>query len=81
MQEGAGSIHGQKAKILYASPQKKNKHKKNKQTNKKTQNIKQKQYCNKFNNNFENGRLPKKKKKTHTYTKKTLNNRLFSPQS
>ena len=69
MQEGAGSIHGQKAKILYASPQKKNKHKKNKQTNKKTQNIKQKQYCNKFNNNFENGRLPKKKKNTHTQKK------------
>ena len=56
-------------------------HKKTKtKTKTKTQNIKQKQYCNKFNNNFDNGRL-QKKKKTHTYTKKTLNNRLFSPQS
>ena len=40
--EGAGSIPGQGAKILHASGLKK-------------QNIKQKQYCNKFNKEFKNG--------------------------
>ena len=40
--EGAGSIPGQGAKIPYASRPK-------------NQNIKQKQYCNKFNKHFKNG--------------------------
>ena len=39
---GAGSIPGQGAKIPYASGTEK-------------QNIKQKQYCNKFNKDFKNG--------------------------
>ena len=41
--EGMGSIPDGGAKILYASGPKKK------------QNIKQKQYCNKFNNDFKNG--------------------------
>ena len=40
--EGAGSIPGQGAKITYASWSK-------------CQNIKQKQYCSKFNKDFKNG--------------------------
>ena len=40
--EGESSIPGQGAKILYASQPK-------------NQNIKQKQYCNKFNKDFKNG--------------------------
>ena len=40
--EGAGSIPGQEAKIPHASQPK-------------NQNIKQKQYCNKFNKDFKNG--------------------------
>ena len=42
--EGVGSIPDGGAKILYASGPKK----------KKKQNIKQKQYCNKFNKDFKN---------------------------
>ena len=45
-----GSIPGQGAKILHASQPK-------------NQNIKEKQYCNKFNEDFKNGPHPKKKKK------------------
>ena len=47
--EGAGLIPGQGAKIPRASWPK-------------NQNIKQKQYCNKFNKDFKNGPHPKKKK-------------------
>ena len=47
---GTGSIPGQEAKIPHASQPK-------------NQNIKQKQYCNKFNKDFKNGPHPKKKKK------------------
>ena len=46
---GAGSNPGQGAKIPHAWRPKK-------------QNIKQKQYCNKFNNDFKNGPHQKKKK-------------------
>ena len=42
---GAGSIPGQRAKILHASWPKK-------------QNTEQKQYCNKFNKNFKMGEIP-----------------------
>jgi len=45
--EGAGSIPGQGAKVAYASWSK-------------CQNIKQKQYCSKFNKDFKNGPPPKK---------------------
>ena len=45
---GAGSIPGQGAKIPRASGPK-------------TQNIKQRQYCNKFNKDFKNGPYQKKK--------------------
>ena len=48
MQGGAGSILGWGAKISPASWSKK-------------QDIKQKQYCNKFNKDFKNGPLKKKK--------------------
>ena len=44
---GAGSIPGWRAKIPHASRPK-------------NQNIKQKQYCNKFNKNFKNGPHQKK---------------------
>ena len=54
---GAGSIPGQGAKIPHASGPKKPK------------NIKQKQYCNKFNKDFKNG--PHQKKKS-LKKKKTL---------
>ena len=47
---GAGSIPGQGAKIPHALWPK-------------NQNIKQKQYCNKFNKDFKNGPHQKKKKK------------------
>ena len=47
---GAGSISGQGAKIPHASWPK-------------NQNIKRKQYCNKFNKDFKNGPHQKKKKK------------------
>ena len=47
--DDAGSVHGQRAKVTYSSGQK-------------TQNIKQKQYCNKFNKDFKNGPHQKKKK-------------------
>ena len=47
---GAGLIPGQGAKIPYASRPK-------------SQNIKQKEYCNKFNKDFKNGPHQKKKKK------------------
>ena len=46
---GAGSIPGQGAKIPHASRPK-------------YQNIKQKQYCNKFSKDFKNGPHQKKKK-------------------
>ena len=46
---GAGSIPGGEAKIPHASQPK-------------NQNIKQKQYCNKFSKDFKNGPHPKKKK-------------------
>ena len=56
---GAGSIPGRGAKILHASLPK-------------NQNIKQKQYCNKFNKNFKNGphqkNLKKKKEKNLLYS-------------
>ena len=45
---GAGSIPGRGAKIPHASQPK-------------NQNIKQKQYCNKFNKDFKNGPHQKKK--------------------
>ena len=48
--EGAGSIPGQGAKIPHAQRPK-------------NQNIKQKQYCNKFNKDFKNGPHQKKLKK------------------
>jgi len=45
----------------------------------KTQNIKQKQYCNKFNNSFENGRHQKnKKQKTHIH-KKNFKQQIIQP--
>ena len=47
MQGGVGSIPGQGAKIPHASGPK-------------NQNIKQKQYCNKFNKDFKNGLHQKK---------------------
>ena len=47
---GAGSIPGQGAKIPHALGPKK-------------QNIKQKQYCNKFNKDFKNGPHQKRKRK------------------
>ena len=47
---GAGSIPGRRTKIARASWPK-------------NQNIKQKQYCNKFNKDFKNGPHQKKKKK------------------
>ena len=47
-QGGAGSIPGQGAKITHASQPK-------------TQNIKQKQYCNKFNKDFKKVHIKKKK--------------------
>ena len=47
---GAGSVPGQGAKIPHASQPK-------------DQNIKQKQYCNKFGEDFKNGPHQKKKKK------------------
>ena len=47
---GAGSIPGRGAKIPHALQPK-------------NQNIKQKQYCNKFNKNFKNGPHKKKSKK------------------
>ena len=47
---GAGSIPSQGAKIPHASGPK-------------NQNIKQKQYCNKFNKDFKNGPYQKKKKR------------------
>ena len=47
--EGKSSVPGQRAKIPHASRPKK------------TENIKQKQYCNKFNKDFKNGLHPKKK--------------------
>ena len=47
----AGSISGQGAKIPHASQPK-------------HQNIKQKQYCNKFNKDFKSGLCQKKKKKS-----------------
>ena len=47
--EGVGSIPGWTAKITHAL-----------QPKKKKQNMKQKQYCNKFNKDFENGPLKKK---------------------
>ena len=51
MQGSAGSVHSQGTKILYASGPKE-------------QNIKQKQYCNKFNKKtFKNGPHQKKSKK------------------
>jgi len=50
---GAGLIPGQEAKIPYALWPKK-------------QNIKQKQYCKKFNKDFKNGPHLKKKKKKKT---------------
>ena len=57
--EGESSIPGQGAKILYASQPK-------------NQNIKQKQYCNKFNKDFKNGlhqkNLKKKKDPSRTLT-------------
>ena len=49
--EGVGSIPGWTAKITHALQPKKKKTK---------QNMKQKQYCNKFNKDFENGPLKKK---------------------
>ena len=52
---GAGSIPSQGAKIPHASGPK-------------NQNIKQKQYCNKFNKDFKNGPYQKKKKKTISNT-------------
>ena len=54
---GAGSIPGQGAKIPHASRPK-------------NQNIKQKQYCNKFNKDFKNGPHQKKKKKRKKKSKK-----------
>ena len=48
---GGQSIPGQEVKMLHALRPKK-------------QNIKQKQYCNKFNKDFKNGPHPKKKQKT-----------------
>ena len=53
--EGVGSIPGQGAKIPHASWPK-------------NQNIKQKQYCNKFNKDFKNG--PHKKKSLKNKDKK-----------
>ena len=47
---GLGSVPGQGAKIPHASGSK-------------NQNIKQKQYCNKFNEDFKNGPHQKKKEK------------------
>ena len=52
--EGAALIPGQGAKILRASWPK-------------NQNIKQKQYCNKFNKDFKNGPHQKKRKKLSMY--------------
>ena len=51
--EGVGSIPGQRAKIPHTL-----------WTKIKTQNIKYKQYCNKFHKDFKNGSPSKKKKKT-----------------
>ena len=45
----AGSVPGQRAKVTYSSGHN-------------TQNIKQKQYCNKFNKDFKNGPHKKRKK-------------------
>ena len=49
---GAGSIPGRGAKIPHASQPE-------------NQNIKQKQYCNKFNKDFKNGPFQKKKNGPH----------------
>ena len=63
--QGAGSIFGWGAKILHALwPKKK----------KKKTNIKQKQYCNKFNKDFKNGLRQKEKK--NSYKKKRQNRKL-----
>ena len=51
---GAGSIPGQGTKISYASRPK-------------NQNIKQKQYCNKFNKDFKNGPQEKNLKKKKAF--------------
>ena len=53
---GAGSIPGQGAKFTHALWSK-------------NQNIKQKQYCNKFNKNFKNGPHQKKSKKKKKWKK------------
>ena len=53
---GVGSIPAWRAKIPHASQQKK----KN-QKPKRTKNVKQKQYCNKFNKDFKNGPHQKEK--------------------
>ena len=52
---GAGSIPGRGAKFPHASWPKK-------------QNVKQKQYCNKFNKDFKNGPHQKKKNPLRTYS-------------
>ena len=54
-----GSIPGQGGKISHASWPK-------------NQNIKQKQYCSKFNENFKNGPHQKKKKKKKTLKKAAI---------
>ena len=64
---GEGSIPGQGAKIPHASWPKK-------------QNIKQKQFCNKFNKDFKNGLHQKKKilkKKKDSTHQKSVNNQLL----
>ena len=60
---GAGSIPGQGAEIPQASQPKKKKN---------SQNIKQKQYCNKFNQDFKNGPHKKKKKENLKKSKRVL---------
>ena len=40
----------------------------NNNNNKKSQNIKQKQYCNKFNKEFENGQIKKNLKNNNIYS-------------
>ena len=51
--EGEHLIPGQRAKLPHATP--------------KNQNIKQKQYCNKFNKDFKNGLHKQKEKKKHGF--------------
>ena len=69
---GVGSIAGQRAKIPHALRPKR----KTTKTKTKHQNIKQKQYCNKFNKDFKNGphqkNLFKKRTKTKVSRRKKL---------